>query len=127
MSLTDVVALQSESDPYQLLVPLARAHRRWCRIDYGLLAVIGALGLAQLVAVAMRSAVGLETGRLHVTSVCLLALFGLSTWTASMRRRAFNALAETHDAILSAEFLRATGENCALRGVLRVLRSKEDG
>jgi hypothetical protein len=125
--MSDVIALQSEADPYQLLVPLARAHRRWCRIDYGLLAVIGALGLAQLVAVAVRSASATGPGRLHVTSVCLLALFGLSTWTASMRRRAFNALTETHDAILSAEFLRATGENCALRSVLRVLRSKGDG
>jgi hypothetical protein len=126
MSLTDVIALSSEADPYQLLVPLARAHRRWCVIDYSLMAVVGALGLAQLVAVALRSALTAGPGRLHVSSVCLLALFGVSVWTARMRRLAFNALCETHDAILSAEFLRATGENCALRGVLRVLRDKGD-
>jgi hypothetical protein len=127
MSMSDVIALQSEADPYQLLVPLARAHRRWCVIDYSLMALLGVLGLAQLVAMGLRSAWAMAPGRLHVTSVCLLALFGVSTWTASMRRRAFNALCETHDAILSAEFLRATGENCALRSVLRVLRSKGDG
>jgi hypothetical protein len=126
VSITDVIALQSESDPYQLLVPLARAHRRWCVIDYSLMGVLGVLGLAQIVALALRSTWAARPGQLHVTSVCLLALFGLSTWTASMRRRAFNALTETHDAILSAEFLRATGKSCALRGVLRVLRDKGD-
>jgi hypothetical protein len=122
-----VIALRPAEPAAEMLVLLARAHRRWCRIDCGLLGVLGVLGLMQLAALGLRHAWLLGPSRLSVTSLCLLAGLGVSTWTARQRRRAFDALVDAHNDAMNAEFLRVTGESCALRGVHRVMRDQEDG